>query len=145
MVSQEAPRVLQQNIINRPVAFSPLHNTLPERLEAELALGRRLGVTPFRVGDAAFEEVVNSGTVKWVVTTDGELLVIPKYVRGQEIPHTVMTEGRPILAAGEADLAGTGGQYVAIELNNHSGHYLPGPERLQIGREAFERMGITAP
>jgi RHS repeat-associated protein len=117
-------------------------NQLPGRLAAELAEAARLGVKPIKAGAAGFDAAVNSGTVKWVVTANGELLVVPKFVNGVEIAHTVMTRGGPVLAAGEADIATSGGRYVLINLVEHSGHYQPTAESLDIGRAAFALLGI---
>jgi hypothetical protein len=117
-------------------------NTLPERLERELALADKLGVKPSTVGAAGFDKAINSGTVKWAVTEDGRLLVIPKFVKGQEIPHTALTRGGPVKAVGEAELAGSKGNYFMIDINNHSGHYLPSTGSLEIGRQAFRDLGV---
>jgi hypothetical protein len=106
---------------------------------------RQLGVRALRVGDVGFDEVVNAGRVKWVGTEQGELLVVPKWVQGREIAHTVLTGGRPVLAAGEAEIATGGGRRLGIEITNYSGHHLPSGARLQIGRSAFEVAGIVFP
>ena len=60
-------------------------------------------------------------------------------------PHTVLTGGRPVLAAGEAEIATGGGRRLGIEITNYSGHYLPSGASLQIGRSAFEVAGIVFP
>jgi RHS repeat-associated protein len=128
-----------------------LPNQLPERLPQELADAAALGVKPLRPGDPGFEDMVNSGPVKWVVSADGELLVIPHTVDGQEIPHTVASGGQPVQAAGEANIASAGGKAVGLDIDPHSGHYLNGatPERSaaaeQRGRDAFGQHGISFP
>jgi hypothetical protein len=120
-------------------------NQLPDRLQGELEVARRLGVNPIRGVGPEFDRIVNEGPVKWAVTAEGELVVIPKYVNQTEIPHSVLTNGGPVRAAGEANIAGEGGNYFGIDIDNHSGHFRPSPESLQIGREAFERWGIVFP
>ncbi|MDH2393194.1 hypothetical protein QCN29_31350 [Streptomyces sp. HNM0663] len=115
---------------------------MPEELEGELADAERLGVKPMRVGDEGFDDVINSGTVKWAVTEEGELVFIPKHLQGTELKHPVLTNGAPVRAAGEAEIAGGGGNYFGMEINNQSGHYWPSQESLDIGKEAFERAGI---
>ncbi|AIR98138.1 putative T7SS-secreted protein [Streptomyces glaucescens] len=125
-----------------PFGLAPYENQLPKELDRELADAERLGVRPLRVGDNGFDEAVNSGTVKWVVDQHGELLVMPKYVDGVELKHPVLTRGGPVHAAGEAEIAGGGGSYFGMEINNNSGHYRPSLESLQVGRDAFERAGI---
>ena len=102
-------------------------------------------VKPIKPGGPGFESVANSGTVKWVVTEQGELLVIPKYVEGVEISHTVLTNGQSVLAAGEAEISVAGKQGLGIDINNYSGHYRPTPESVVIGKAAFAKYGIVFP
>lgn len=118
------------------------YNTLPERWPDERDLARRLRVRPLRVGEAAFDAAIRAGRVKWAVTLAQELVFVPKFVRSDEIAHTVLTRGGPLIAAGEAELVGSEGRYLLIEITNHSGHYLPDAESLSIGLEAFARAGI---
>ncbi|WP_420882442.1 RHS repeat domain-containing protein, partial [Streptomyces barkulensis] len=125
-----------------PLGLSPYHNQMPEDLAQELADAERLGVKPLRVGDDGFDAAVNSGTVKWAVDEQGDLFIIPKHVDGTELKHPVLTEGRPVLAAGEAEIAGSSGSYFGMDINNQSGHYKPSIESLETGRKAFERAGI---
>ncbi|MEW2418118.1 putative T7SS-secreted protein [Streptomyces sp. NPDC046866] len=127
-----------------PRGLSPclFHNRMPKELAGELADAERLGVKPIRAGEEGFDEMINSGTVKWAVTEEGELVFIPKHVQGTELKHPVLTNGAPVRAAGEAEIAGSGGNYFGMEINNQSGHYWPSQESLEIGKEAFERAGI---
>jgi hypothetical protein len=120
-------------------------NQLPWRLDTERATATRLGVMPLHPRDPGFDEVVNAGPVKWVTTEAGELLLIPKWVDGEELAHTVMANGQPVQAAGEASIVSGDGRIVGLEISNHSGHYLPSLESLEIGREAFRAFGITFP
>jgi hypothetical protein len=135
--------------VNRvdPLGLCPAFpNQLPDELESELERADQLGVKPLSPGDPGFEDMVNAGKVKWAVTEDGQLHVIPHSIEGDgEIPHTVATGGKPVLAAGEADIAGTQGEYQGLDIDNHSGHYKPSPESTQIGRDAFAAHGITFP
>ncbi|MBO8188174.1 putative T7SS-secreted protein [Streptomyces spirodelae] len=126
-----------------PLGLAPYENQLPDELPNELADAERLGVKPIKVGEEGFDEAVNSGTIKWAVTEDGDLVVMPKTVGGVELKHPVLTGGRPVQTAGEAEIAGSEGNYFGLELNNNSGHFKPSLESLQIGRDAFERAGIT--
>ncbi|MFI6446750.1 polymorphic toxin-type HINT domain-containing protein [Kitasatospora sp. NPDC050543] len=118
-------------------------NTMPGTLDRELALADRMGVTPSGAGSAGFDSAVSSGTVKWAVREDGSLVVMPKFVNGQEISHSALTRGAPVRAAGEADIAGSSGDgFFGLDINNHSGHFLPSSESLQIGRDAFAAAGV---
>lgn len=123
-------------------------NQLPEKLAGELAEARSLGVKPIKVGDPAFEAIVNDGPIKFVVTESGELLIAPYSVNGIEISHAVLSNGRPVLAAGQANIAGVAGEFIGIDIVPHSGHFLNGATAVesfaveQIGIDAFGRVGI---
>jgi hypothetical protein len=80
--------------------------------------------------------------VKWAVLEDGSLVVMPKNAGGVELKHSVLSGGRPVRAAGEADIAGGNGNYFGLEINNNSGHFRPSQESLQIGVVAFRSFGI---
>jgi hypothetical protein len=67
-------------------------------------------------------------------------------VAGAEIFHPVLSGGAPVLAAGEAEVAGSAEiGFFGTEINFQSGHFLPSAESLQIGRAAFAREGILFP
>ncbi|MBP0458421.1 Hint domain-containing protein [Streptomyces montanisoli] len=118
-------------------------NTLPDRLAGELAMAEKLHVSPSAPGTPGFDAAIDAGTVKWAVREDGSLVVIPKSVNGEEMFHSVLTGGAPVRAAGEADIAGSSESgYFGLEINNHSGHFLPSEESLEIGRAAFVAAGI---
>lgn len=103
----------------------------------------RLGVSVSRPGTAGFDSAVSSGTVKWAVLEDGELVVMPKFADGVEILHPVLSRGAPVRAAGEADIAGSSESgYFGLDINNHSGHFQPSAGSLQVGRDAFAGAGI---
>lgn len=119
-------------------------NQLPDCLETELRFVAQLGVTPFQVGDVGFDAVINQGTIKWAVIENGTLLIVPKYVDGQEIPHTALTRGEAVLSAGEAEIIGSNGKYIMLEINHYSGHYQPRLESLEIGKQAFRDTGISS-
>lgn len=120
-------------------------NQYPEKLPTELSQAKQLGVKPIKVGDPGFQGMIQNGTVKWAVTQDQQLAFIPKFVGGTEIPHTVITAGADVLAAGEADIINTGNGYLANAFNNWSGHYLPDEASTVIGRQAFINAGIRFP
>ncbi|MFF7402287.1 polymorphic toxin-type HINT domain-containing protein [Streptomyces murinus] len=118
-------------------------NTMPGTLGSELAQADRLGITPAGPGSAGFDSAISSGTIKWAVREDGSLVITPKFVDGQEISHSVLTRGAPVQAAGEADIAGSAKDgYFGLDINNHSGHFLPSSGSLEIGKEAFAAAGI---
>jgi RHS repeat-associated protein len=126
-----------------PVAPQLFQNQLPERLASELATAARVGAAPIRPGTAAFEAAVNQGTIKFVVTESGELLVSPHTVAGVEISHAVLSGGSPVLAAGQAEIAASGGQFFGISITNYSGHFMPNDQSLDIARAAFAAAGIV--
>ena len=121
---------------------SVFQNQLSGRLASELAAATRVGAGPIRMGTQAAEKAMNSGTIKWVVTEGGELLISPHTVKGVEISHAVLSGGRAVLAAGQAEIAGAGGRFVGMMVNNHSGHFMPSAESVQIGIKAFAQYGI---
>jgi hypothetical protein len=120
-------------------------NNYPDKLAAEQAAAAKAGTPIVRAGDPDFEKVVNSGTVKFVVTEGGDLIVAPHTYRGHEVTHAVLAGGRPVLTAGQAEIAGAGGKYFGISISNHSGHYMPSARSLSIAREAFARAGVVFP
>ena len=89
-----------------------------------------------------FDDVINEGTVKWAVSVHGEVKLVPKILNGDEISHTVIFQGDPVIAAGEADIVGLQGEYLLLTISYHSGHYLPSAESLGIGIQAFAKAGI---
>ncbi|CAD5911596.1 hypothetical protein NO976_00081 [Planktothrix agardhii] len=99
-------------------------NQSPGTLNDELRSAEDLGIRPIKVGEAGFDDIINEGTVKWAVTTKLELFVIPKFLDvNNEIYHTVITLGEPVLAAGEAEIVGSNGLYILLTISNHSGHF----------------------
>jgi hypothetical protein len=123
----------------KPVEFS---NQLPHLLERELKEAKQLGVKPLKVGEPSFDKTIDGEKIKWAVSPDGELRVVRAVVGKVEIKHSVLFNGKPVIAAGEAEIAGKGGNYLGLRLSNDSGHYLPSADSLAIGREAFLRAGI---
>ncbi len=125
-------------------------NQISQELDAELEIADNMGVQPIRVGtddwEKQLQQIVNdsdaSGRIKWVVDTNDELIIIPHEVQGVEINHTVCTRGEHVCAAGEANVAGFSNTFFGIEINRHSGHYMPDADSLDIGIEAFRRYGI---
>jgi hypothetical protein len=114
-------------------------------LDSELRQARRLGVTPIRRVGSEFDAAIESGTIKWAVTSKGELRIMPKHVQGEELKHPVLSEGDSVLAAGEVDISGVDGVYFGIEINHNSGHFLPAGKSVEIGRAAFAEWGIHFP
>jgi hypothetical protein len=125
-------------------------NQLPHELAHDLATARRAKVVPKLLLshadlDAVFEEIITAGTIKWVVNTQNQLVIIPKTAAGLEIKHPVMTKGAAVLAAGRAEICGTVGQFFGLEINSWSDHFQPSPDSLVLGRAAFAKLGITFP
>jgi hypothetical protein len=126
-------------------------NQVPEQLASELATAQRLGVRPVSPSHPDFLRYANGERLKWVVTQEGELLIVPHTWRGTEIMHSVASRGRPVSAAGEAEIAVHGSTRFGIRITPHSGHYLNGASKamsdrvLETGRQAFARFGITFP
>jgi hypothetical protein len=126
---------------SRPYATRGLANQLPKALADELAAAARVGAVPIRATAQTLTEVANQGTLKWVVTTGGELVISPHTVNGVEISHAVLSGGRAVLAAGHAEIAAGGGQFVGMSINASSGHF--GQGAVEIGKAAFEAIGVV--
>ncbi|WP_163783819.1 SitA5 family polymorphic toxin [Myxococcus vastator] len=128
-----------------------LDNQLPERLTGELELAQKLGVSPASVDSAQFARYANGERVKWVITEDGRLKIVPHTWKTLEIAHSVASGGRPVLAAGEAEFSVHGAKYFGIQITPWSGHYMKGASKamndkvVKLGRQAFAQYGITFP
>jgi RHS repeat-associated protein len=120
-------------------------NRLSGQLQSDLSLGKEMGVEPIQAKDPGFQSLIQKGTVKWAISEDGQLLFVPKYVGGTEIPHTVITGGNPVLSAGEASIINTGNGYTAIDFNLWSGHYWPDDASSVLAIETFIESGINIP
>ena len=122
-------------------------NLRPETLSIELKLAERLKIQPLRVTDPGFSVVANAGRVKWAVLESGELVMIPHTVNvsgaSLELSHTVLSGGRPVLAAGEGSILARPNNITVRLLNRHTGHFETTAESLQIGCKAFEAEGIS--
>lgn len=139
--------VMSQSNSGQPV----FGNQLPERLRAEIAAANTAGVKPISPSDPSFESVVNQGKIKFVVTVDGNIFLAPHTINEFEISHAVLSGGKPVVSAGEADISGFKGFYFGTIMNPHSGHFLNGATKKQtetsdqMARAAFERIGIKFP
>ncbi|MCE9668452.1 hypothetical protein LY474_11580 [Myxococcus stipitatus] len=128
-----------------------LENQRPQLLTSEMERARKLGIQPVEATDPRFIEYVNQGIIKWIITEDGVLKIIPHTWRKLEISHAVASGGRPVLAAGEANIAVHGATRIGIEITPRSGHFLYGASEavgtraLELGRQAFARAGILFP
>ncbi|MFI1481334.1 polymorphic toxin-type HINT domain-containing protein [Streptomyces sp. NPDC020747] len=128
-------------------------NNMSATLERELALAERMGVRPAKPGSAEWDRYIDMDgePIKWAVLEDGQLMIMPKVVQGQELSHPVLSGGAGIRAAGEAEIAGGGGQYFGLNINSHSGHFFkqgdpfwaPGGGAELLGREMFEAAGVV--
>ncbi len=126
-------------------------NQMPNNLQNELKIANRLGVKPISPSNtAAFDELINGGEkVKFVVTEDNQLLLMPAVKDGQEISHAVLSNGQPVRAAGEVDIGGGNGTYYGLDFEPNSGHFHNGNTPAQnelsdkIAKEAFAKYGIS--
>ncbi len=118
-------------------------NQLSEFLQEELATARKFKIKPISIVNTKdFDAIINEGTVKWAITTEGELVFIPKNVGTYELKHSVLTSGKPVVAAGEAEIAGTAGEYYVLEINNQSGHFKSSEESLNYAKKVFDLNGL---
>ncbi|MET9791336.1 polymorphic toxin-type HINT domain-containing protein [Streptomyces canus] len=127
-------------------------NNMAVTLEQELAAAERLGIRPAKPGSANWDKYIDMDgeKIKWAVLQDGQLVIMPKMVGKDELSHPVLSGGAPVQAAGEAQIAGGGGQYFGLEINAHSGHFFKpgdpfwaaGGGAEQLGKEMFEAAGV---
>lgn len=79
----------------------------------------------------------------FVVLLDGRLVAAPRRQLDENISHAVLSNGDPVLAAGEFSVGFHGSQTVIAALNDMSGHYKPGADGLAVAQEAFETAGFS--
>ncbi|MBW8818407.1 hypothetical protein ACIF85_47525 [Streptomyces sp. NPDC086033] len=128
-------------------------NNMAVTLEEELATAERLGIRLAKPGFRELGQVHRHGRrkkIKWAVLQDGQIVIMPKMVGKDELSHPVLSGGAPVQAAGEAQIAGGGGQYFRLEIDAHSGHFFKpgdpfwaaGGGAEQLGNEMFEAAGV---
>jgi hypothetical protein len=83
-----------------------------------------------------------AGVIKWAVTKGLGLRIMPSDCRHDNLYHSLLSGGDPVLAAGEAQIVGWEGRYYGRYITYHSGHFQPGEESLDIGINAFRDVGI---
>lgn len=130
--------VVSQSNSGQPV----FGNQLPERLRNEVATANAAGAKPISPNDPSFDSVINQGKIKFVITTDGSIFLAPHTKNGFEISHAVLSGGKPVISAGEADILGSAGSYFGVEMRPHSGHFLNGATKGQT--EASDRAARAA-
>jgi hypothetical protein len=85
-----------------------------------------------------------NGTFMYVVDTAGEIRIGTR--AGQRMPHPTLIGGKEPLATAAGIVELRAGRIYRI--NNESGHFRPGPQSLDVARDAFEQFrgrGVFAP
>jgi hypothetical protein len=142
-----------QAVQNAPDEVSLWVDHFLRDLDRELAQAAELGVEPLRItGPDSVAEIGSGGRVfKWVVSSEGELLGLPTFNKGElvrghvvakddVIKHSVATRGRPVWAAGNARVIGK-----KIFIDRRSGHYQPKAPSFQIAKQKFQAAGLYRP
>jgi hypothetical protein len=101
-----------------------LRNQLPHLLENEIKVANNVGFRVLQIGDTAFKKAANEGTLKFVILSDGALILGSKFKNGIEISHAVLSRGLDVISAGEVNIATHGAHTIGLDLVAHSGHYL---------------------
>lgn len=119
-------------------------NKLLNRWSSEQQAAQRLGVRTTSPGEPGWDEIITSNdTIKWAVLEDGSLVIMPKYVNGEEVPHSLLSGGEGVQAAGEAEIsAASGAEPYGVTINRLSGHFEPSANSLEIGVQAFAEAGV---
>ncbi|WP_194869476.1 FG-GAP-like repeat-containing protein [Myxococcus sp. AB025B] len=121
-------------------------NTMPEMLAAEMADAKRVKAPIMEASLRSLKALVDSGErIKYVVLESGQLIVAPHTYMGVEIKHAVLSAGRAVLTAGEAQIARAGNTYFGLRISSRSGHFMPTDESVAYARAAFAQIGITFP
>jgi hypothetical protein len=112
-------------------------NQMADQFNTELARARARGVQSISVSSLEQLKALleQNPVLKWVVTSDGKLRIVPKRAGGMEISHAVAAENQAVRAAGEARLRGD-----ALEINRWSGHYQG--QTWSPGQLQFEKLGL---
>lgn len=133
----------------KPVEGAPrFPNRNPRGVPSEVESARELGVHPMKIGDPELTQMIKGAPggelkIKWAVNPEGELRIIPYRVSRTEIYHSVIFDGGDVLSAGEGILTlDESDNYVATDLNDNSGHYVPG--NLASWDAAYNKYGIPA-
>lgn len=116
-------------------------NLAPESFKDEILDAERMGIEPMRLGDY----LLNPGDeqiIKWVVNEHGELIVANKTGYLGDISHAVLSNNKPVYAAGEATLILHPDYRAGVSLSNHTGHYKVHADTLNIAQAAFQRYGL---
>jgi hypothetical protein len=121
---------------------SEFQNQYPNELADELDQAKRLGVEPTSPRNSeVFDKMIDEGPIKWVVTKDGKFKVMEKEKFGEELSHPVLSNGKEVLAAGEATIAGNATDgYFVLEFNNHSCHFNPSNNSLELGKTKLKSL-----
>lgn len=108
-------------------------------LDAEIAKAAELGIAPVRIlCPTSVAEIGKDGAIfKWVVTEQGELFGL-KRLEGDLIKHSLVSRGRPVLAAGNARVQGN-----KALLDRRSGHYRPDRDSMIVAKQKFEAAGFV--
>jgi hypothetical protein len=133
-----------------PIAGAEIFPVVLEKepeVESDLATADGLGIEPVEItGPASIRGITrHSQPFKWVLSTDGRLLGLPRLdrhvIHSDEdkdiIKHVVANRGGPVYSAGIAKLEGN-----TLLIDNRSGHYQPSSKSLNVAKSTFERIGF---
>jgi hypothetical protein len=111
----------------------------------ELAVARRLGIHPFEVFDYPDAEVARrlaaelAGRVcLYVVTIECRMFLIPAYIEGRRLTHTMAADGADVVAAGQVELDSDGR---VVWWDHLSGHYRPDERQAREVAAGFFTLG----
>lgn len=119
-------------------------NREPELLDEELKEARRLGIRVVVAPSDDFDRLAALGELLIYVVLPPRTLVVCE-ASGFPAHHSILADGRPVLAAGEVSLSIYGGEKTVLSVNALSGHYRPDPRCLEIVRDLFEGLGFAVP
>jgi hypothetical protein len=122
-------------------------NLRPERLRLELEDARSVGAKSTGATGDDFRELFEAASEVWLyaISEGREIRFCAKTLKGVDIRHSVLFEGRPVQAAGEIMMAGTVDEPLVLGLNRCSGHYQPDEASLDLVIEVLASCDITVP
>lgn len=119
----------KSNAIEVPSISLPKGRGAIKGIDEKFSVNAVNGTAPFSVPLHFFHDrgalpslTSDTGSIKWVLTEQGELIIAPHSIPGVEISQAVIAENQAIISAGEANIAGGS---IEINISNSVGHFIP--------------------
>lgn len=119
-------------------------NQLPDQYDDECQKAGEAGIVGVGPGPELDRLAVDGESLIYVITEQSALVVVSQFGLPGDVGHAVLARGKNVLAAGEVSLAAApaAGIRMVVELNNQSGHYVPGDQCLDLAADTFRGLGF---